>query len=314
MKGRAVFLYNPASGRGRATRKVIVEQSAALWKNAGWETELVETLGPGSTTAQASEILNKGCDVLFACGGDGTVHEVLQALVPTHTPAALGIVPLGTGNVIANNLGLPHHSPDAARMQLAYSPRKVGVGQMLASHISGEAFTRYFLAAAGVGLHASMMAEANPQAKNRRGMVAYYRSGFRLLFTEKAPALEAEITLADGTVVHRTAYELLAINIAKFAGIVRRWRPGGSLLEPTLRLMLIKTQNRALLFTGALRCMIGGSPQLRGVEMLTATKVRCKTASGAAGIPAMAEVDGEAVGTVPIELSVIPNAITLLMP
>ena len=108
MTRRAVFLLNPASGHGRLARQDIVGRSAEAWKHAGWETELVPIAGPGTATEQTCEIVSRGCDVLFACGGDGTVHEILQGLVTTRAETAMGIVPLGTGNVVANNLGLPH--------------------------------------------------------------------------------------------------------------------------------------------------------------------------------------------------------------
>ena len=138
MTRRAVFLLNPASGHGRLARQDIVGRSAQIWKHAGWDTELIRISGPGTATEQATEIVNRGCDVLFACGGDGTVHEILQSLVATKASTALGIVPLGTGNVVANNLGLPHATPQAASMQLKFVPRRIAAGRMSTTQADGS--------------------------------------------------------------------------------------------------------------------------------------------------------------------------------
>ncbi len=319
MTRRAVFLYNPVSGRGLAAKGGVVENSAKLWQNAGFETELVATTGRGSATHQARDVVRRGCDVLFACGGDGTVHEVLQSLAGSETETALAILPLGTGNVVANNLNLPHNSPAAAALQLNYARRRIAVGEVASTYPDGKAEKRYFLAAAGLGMHAKMMFEANSAAKNRGGMIAYYRSGFRLMFLEPMTEFAVTVTLPDGSTEEHQAHELLAIKIEQFSGIVRRWRPGCSLLEPTLQMMLVKTQSRARLLTGTARCMIGGTPRIRGVETIRAVRAICRplqsqgTAS-VAPLSILAEADGEVVGSLPVEISVVPDALTLLMP
>lgn len=314
MTRRAVFLYNPVSGRGLAARGGIVDVSAELWRNAGYETELVATTGPGSATRQAKEVIGRGCDVLFACGGDGTVHEVLQALVETKASAALAVLPLGTGNVVANNLALPRASAVAAAMQLQYVPRRIAVGAVTSTFSEGKTEQRYFLAAAGLGMHAKMMCEANSAAKSRGGMVAYYRSGFRLMFLEPMNEFSVALTLPDSSTEAHQAHELLAVKVEQFSGIVRRWRPGCSLLEPTLQMMLVKTQSRARLMIGTLRCMIGGTPKIRGVEMVRAIRAACRPLASAHPTSILAEADGEVVGTLPVEISVVPEALTLLMP
>lgn len=308
---RAVFLYNPNAGRGVASAKVIVEGSANIWKSAGWDCALVATTGPGSATEQTREILERGCEVLFACGGDGTVHEVLQSLVGSTSETALGIVPLGTGNVVAINLGLPAFTPRAAAMQLEFTPRRVAAGVMSSTANKSASDSRYFIAAAGLGLHARMMAEANSAAKHRGGMTAYYRSGFRLLLREPLVKFSAKITTPTGDVQSHECYELLALKIRQFGGIVRRWRPGSSLEDSHLTLMLTKTAARARVCLGAVRCMIGGSPQIRGVEMIPATRVTCTALSSSEVI---GEVDGEVFGELPAELAIVPGAISLLMP
>jgi YegS/Rv2252/BmrU family lipid kinase len=310
---RAVFLYNPVSGRGLAAHGGIVDRSAELWRSAGYETDMVATTGPGCATKQAAEIIGRGCDVLFACGGDGTVHEVMQTLVETRASTALGILPLGTGNVVANNLGLPRRTPVAASMQLQYVPRRIAVGAMTSTS-EGVTSNRYFLAAAGLGMHAKMMDVANSAAKNKGGMFAYYRAGFRLMFFEPMTEFSVALTLPDSSTEVHQAHELLAVKVEQFSGIVRRWRPGCSLLQPTLQIMIVKTKNRARLIAGTVRCMIGGAPEIRGVEMICAIRAVCRPLASASSHSILGEADGEVAGSLPVDICVVPDALTLLMP
>jgi YegS/Rv2252/BmrU family lipid kinase len=314
MTRRAVFLLNPASGHGRLARQDIVGRSAQIWKYAGWDTELVPIAAPGTATEQTCEIVNRGCDVLFACGGDGTVHEILQGLVATQAPTAMGIIPLGTGNVVANNLGLPHATTQAAAMQLKFAPRRIAVGKMTTTLANGAAGSRYFLAAGGVGLHAKMMVEAHSKLKNRSGMMAYYRSGFRLMFVEPRTAFEIDLTLADGTNRTQQVYELLAIKVAMFSGIVKRWRPGASLADPVLRMLIVKTPSRVRMILGSLRCMAGGCPEISGVDLVPAVRAVCRPLTTSDSRLIHSEADGESLGTLPAEISSVPDAFALLMP
>ena len=314
MTRRAVFLLNPASGHGRLARQDIVGRSAQIWKYAGWETELVPIAGPGTATEQTCEIVNRGCDVLFACGGDGTVHEILQALVATRAETSMGIIPLGTGNVVANNLGLPHATPHAASMQLKFVPRRIAVGKMTTTLANGVTGSRYFLAAGGLGLHAKMIFEAHSKLKNHSGMMAYYKPGFRLMFVEPRIAFEIDLTLADGTERTEQVYELLAIKVAMFSGIVKRWRPGASLADPILRMLIVKTPSRMQMIVGSLRCMAGGCPEISGVDLVPAVRAVCRPLAASDSQLIHSEADGESLGTLPAEISSVPDAFALLMP
>ena len=314
MTRRAVFLVNPKSGHGRIARQDIIGRSAQIWKHAGYEVELIPIAGAGTATDQTREITERGCDVLFACGGDGTVHEVLQSLVATKAPTAMGIVPLGTGNVVANNLRLPKASPEAASLQLKYVPRRIAAGCMKTTFTGAETASRYFLAAAGLGMHARMIQEAHSKLKSRSGMMAYYKSGFRLMFLEPVSGFDVDLTLPDGSVQSHRSYELLAVKVALFSGIVKRWRPGSSLEDPVMRFLLVKSPSRVGIFAGTLRCIMGGSPKLRGVEIIPATRAVCRPLATSATSGIISQADGESLGTLPAEVTTVQDAFALLMP
>ncbi|MEO6120054.1 MAG: acylglycerol kinase family protein, partial [Terriglobales bacterium] len=102
---RAALLYNPTSGQRRHLRLARVEAAARALNAGGVATTLIPTMAAGSAGQQAAEAIADGHDAIFACGGDGTVHEVLQGMVAHAPDVPLGIIPLGTGNVLAFDLG-----------------------------------------------------------------------------------------------------------------------------------------------------------------------------------------------------------------
>src|SRR5271170_3558818 len=139
---RAILLYNPLSGRRQGRRLADIESAASVLRSAGVEASTQATRGPAETGAQVKEARNAGCDVVFACGGDGTIHDVLQGLVGTD--AALGIIPLGTANSLAHDLHLPLPPADAARSALKAKPRRIAVGRIEYQDFTGNRATRYF--------------------------------------------------------------------------------------------------------------------------------------------------------------------------
>src|SRR5690349_15834695 len=111
----AVLLYNPFSGSHRVDQ---VHAARDVLRAAGIEAHAIATRAAGSAGEQAREAVAQGADTIFACGGDGTVHDILQGIVGTN--AALGVIPLGTANAMAADLGLPHSAKAAAERALTF--------------------------------------------------------------------------------------------------------------------------------------------------------------------------------------------------
>ena len=116
-----ILIYNPAAGRQRNLRASRSRRWPKHCRANGHRAEIVCTTGPGSAAQQAREAAATA-DVIFACGGDGTVHEVLQGLVAeTGAPACtLGIIPLGSANALARHLGISLDPVAAAIQQVAW--------------------------------------------------------------------------------------------------------------------------------------------------------------------------------------------------
>src|SRR5215467_8025793 len=114
---RAALFYNPLSGRRKKYRPQDVEATASVLRNAGVEVDVAPTRAASDAAAQVRMAVRDGFDTIVACGGDGTIHDVLQGLAGKD--AALGIIPLGTANALAHDLRLPLTPQGAAKALLS---------------------------------------------------------------------------------------------------------------------------------------------------------------------------------------------------
>ncbi len=118
---KAILLYNPASGNKHERRLSDVEAALAVVRSAGVEASTSPTGSSTEAAEQAREAVAAGCDTIFACGGDGTIHDVIQGMAGSQV--SLAIIPLGTANCLAHDLGLPWDPAAAAKAALDARPR-----------------------------------------------------------------------------------------------------------------------------------------------------------------------------------------------
>ncbi len=155
------------------TRRQITSVCASL----GWAEPLwLETTIDDPGTGQAREAVDRGADVVLACGGDGTVRSVAEALAGTGV--AMGLIPAGTGNLLARTIGTPQEVVAATRVALSGDDRKIDVGRVRVDDAADE---RVFLVMAGTGFDAAIMANTPEALKVRVGPLAYVISGFRAM-------------------------------------------------------------------------------------------------------------------------------------
>lgn len=140
----------------------------------------LETTPDQGGQAQVREALERGATLVLAAGGDGTVRAVAEAV--RGTQATLALLPAGTGNLLARNLGVPYTSvEDACRIAFEGATRSIDVGVARATREDGSTSEHAFLVMAGVGIDAAMIANARPALKRRFGWVAYVDAAFRAL-------------------------------------------------------------------------------------------------------------------------------------
>ena len=312
---KALLLYNPLSGRRRERRAADVHAALSVVRAAGVEATAMPTEGHGEAGEQARQAITSGCDTIFACGGDGTIHDVLQGIVGS--PAALAIVPLGTANSLAHDLKLPWKPAAAARLALAAKPRSIAVGRVQYRDFKGEPASRYFIVAVGVGVDAHLFYKLNVGVKQHFGMLAYYAKATHLWLTHRMERFEAAYVETGSKENKRSIVsELLAVRIRNFGGILQELAPGASLDRNDLRLVLFHTSNRVLYLAYVLRGFFCRNWSIPGIQLLSGEKVNCQAASSderdGVNRRVYVEADGELVGTIPAQISVVPAAVNLL--
>jgi YegS/Rv2252/BmrU family lipid kinase len=309
---RVALIYNPASGQYSTSRRAAIDQALAVLRGAGVEAEALETLAPGSASVLAEEAVRRGCDAVLACGGDGTVHEVLQSLVGTDV--ALGVVPLGTANALAANLGLNASPAKVIRKLLTADPVRVSVGQISYRDAAGATCSRYFTVAAGVGADALFLSRLDPSLKRRFGYILYLIEGFRVWATHSFPLFQAAfVERASSKPRVEQISQLLAVRIRDFGGVLHNLAPGATLHKNGLRLLAFKTRSRLSYFRFLIAVILGRQTYSREIELLDAVSVECRPANGAAP-RVFAEADGELLGHLPVRIEIVPDAVTLLIP
>src|SRR5581483_1343353 len=169
---KALLIYNPFSGFRRHRRQHQVEAAVQELRRAGVEARGIQSRGPSAAGAQAREAVAAGYDTIFACGGDGTVHDLLQGMVGQHE-AALGVIPLGTANALAADLRIPRDPVLAIQRQLTYKPRTIAAGLIAHGGTQTSHLQRYFTVMAGVGADALLVYTLSAEAKARWGVAAY---------------------------------------------------------------------------------------------------------------------------------------------
>ena len=312
---KAMLLYNPLSGRRRGRRVADVQAALSVLRSAGVEVSTAPTRAASDATDQTRQAIAEGCDTIFACGGDGTIHDVLQGLVGTN--AALGIIPLGTANSLAHDLQLPLSPTDAARTALTAKPRRIAVGQIDYQDFAGNRAARYFTVTVGIGVDAHLFYKLDPLAKRRLGMAAYCAKATHLWLTHKMENFEVE-TREESQTRQAEVSQLLAVRIGNFGGVLRQLAPGASLDRDDLRLVLFHTRSRLAYLRYVLRGLFGTNWKVPGIELMHSTSAICRNVSSstisATNSRIFVEADGELLGTLPAEISVVRDALTLLTP
>jgi diacylglycerol kinase (ATP) len=310
---KAALFYNPVSGRRLKHRLNDIETAKAVLVGAGVEVEVAPTRAASDAAAQVRMAIRDGFDTIVVCGGDGTIHDVLQGMAGK--PAALGIIPLGTANAMAHDLRLPLTPAGAAQSLLTAVPKRVAVGRIDYRDFADLPTFRYFTVAAGVGVDAHLFYKLNRLVKDRAGMLAYYSKAAHLVMTHRMRYFEAEFSRNGGGPQQEARLaELLAVRINYFGGLLRELAPGASIARNDLRLVLCRTGNRAMYVAYVFREFLGMTKGVPGVEWAFADQVTCRAISGEKTERIYVEADGELLGRLPITLSMVPDALTVLVP
>lgn len=297
MARRAVLIHNPYAGF--LLRKPEAFRSAiGILERSGIHVTATPTTGPRSAAAIAREWMDRGIDLVIACGGDGTINEVAEALIGTTTP--LGILPGGTANVMALELGFGLKIDHAAEKLCNAVEARVAVARLT----TGEVAPRFFLLMAGAGVDAQVIYHLSQPLKDRWGKIAYWVAASRQLGRSLA---ELDVTIDGET---RRCSFALASRIRKYGGPVIV-APGAHLLHDHFEVILFEGASTLRYLRYLLGVARGRLDRTTGVTIRSAQSVHF---SCPGDTRVRLQLDGDYAGKLPAAIEIVPDALTLLVP
>lgn len=278
-------------------------------EQSGVQTNAILTTAAGEAQSIAAAAANES-DAVFACGGDGTVHEVLQGLV--RTTAALGVVPLGTANVFARNLHLPLNPIKALEQQLNFEPRVISVGEARYATRESEV-TRYFTVMAGAGPAGALVYRLLAGKRSTLGRSAYYVHALKLFLMRNFPAFHVKYRTSDSREwVEERGVSVMCSRVTNLGGVFSRLGSESSPFDSDLLLSIVKPPARVGLPAWFALSRIGLNAQNPWLEEVRVSEFLCTPLETNHRIHA--ELDGEWVGNLPMSARLLPQAVSLLMP
>ncbi|MCW5981065.1 MAG: diacylglycerol kinase family lipid kinase [Bryobacteraceae bacterium] len=265
---------------------------------AGARVTAVATEGPGHAAELAREGAASGADLVVVAGGDGAINETVNGLARSRIP--LAVLPFGTANVLATELGLPRNPGRAARLIPDMVPERVSVGLLRTAEGTG----RYFLLMAGIGLDAHIVLNVDLALKKQIGKLAYWIGGFGKL-GQQFPQFGVRI---NGN-VFQSGFAL-ASRVRNYGGDLEIARTA-SLLENDFEIVSFEGEDsfRYLKYlTGAVGNFLH---KLEGVSIHNVREVEFTPPPG---VDVFVQVDGELAGKLPAKVEIVEDALTLLAP
>jgi len=298
MKGR--IIYNPTAGPRDVEREL--RRVRKTLAKRGWEVEITTTHNPGDAKRLAREAAQAGMDGVWVAGGDGTINEAVNGLVGSRT--ALGILPVGTGNMWARQLHLPIYTlanpfrlREAATAQLEGRVHAVDVGRI---------GNRYFLLWAGIGFDALITAELEPRSRpiKRLGALPYIVAAVTL--ARNYSGVRARVAL-DGRMVRGRMLLVLVSNIQTYAffPIARQAR----LDDGRLDVLVFKGLGLSYIARHLVRAFSNKPLQDPRTVYRQVQRITVDTE-----IPISVQVDGDPLGTTPVAISVVPRSLRVMVP
>ena len=297
--GSVLLLRNPRARRAPSEDALL--RAAETLIERRWRVDIESTSGPGDATRIAAEAVARGYNAVIAVGGDGTVHEAVQALAGTST--ALGAVPAGTANVWAEEAGVPRGARRALTSLLRARTARIDVGR--ATFEDGS--SRCFLLMCSAGMDAEVMRRVAGSARKRlMGRAAYAASGLARLVRANPARTAVEV---DGALAEHDLYLAVAGNTRGYGGIAHLT---SAALADDGALDVVTFSGRGFMGRVPLvaRALRGGLHHRArgGIGYGRGSRVRI-----APERPLPVQADGEYIGETPITITVEPRALTVLL-
>ena len=292
---KALVVLNPVAGNRDQTLSDLVLQKLS---SLGWEICIRETSGIGDAEIIASKISggNFAFDLIIVSGGDGTINEVVNGLFGGgRLDIPIGVIPAGTVNLLASELGLKNSVPSIVDALLGETKRSISLGEVI-----GRDGERVFLMTAGVGFDANAISRLSMSIKKLHGKTAYALAGLMEYLLGSFPKYKVILGGKEYTVG-----SVLLAN-GKYYGGRMVWAPKAEVGEPGLQIGLFRTLGRLTLPIYVLGIMFGFLSKLKGFHVVDADEI---IVEGPRGRPV--QIDGDLLARLPVRIRVARDKVNI---
>jgi YegS/Rv2252/BmrU family lipid kinase len=293
MKSLIVLISNPVA-KNMSEKKT--DLACRFLESKGYEVERLITKQRGDAEIFAKDAQQKSPSLVIAAGGDGTINEVMNGLIGSDIPVA--ILPLGTTNVLANELNIPRNVEEAMAIAVSRKPKVIALGKLvLTGHPS--LVSRFFCLMAGIGYDGETVFRVNESLKKISGKGAYIYSGLTTLLKFNPFMLTFRINEKT-----YSGYSAIIGNVAKYAGNFKV-TPDARLTDPVLYVCLFKGKSRLDFFRYVLGITTKTHLRYKDVEYLKAENIEIIGNSHV-------QIDGDYIGTTPAKVEIVRDALRLV--
>jgi len=292
---RVFVVLNPVAGRTKADDvRYFLGQ---YFNEPHWQLEIYETTGTEDVSGLVTRAIDQGAEMIFAAGGDGTVSAVVDGLARKDIP--LGIIPTGTSNVLAQELGIPLNINKSCQM-LSNQPSTRAIDAL-------QMDDRYFVLSVGTGLDAIAMQGTGQKQKRRFGALAYVWTVAKLAFGVQPRVFTI---VADGQKKRARAVDVLLTNISTLTRPLR-WGPHIAPDDGRIDICIIRARNLLDIVLVSYDILVPGRPR-------KARNLRYWSAESSVLVfsdkPLPVQGDGDVLGETPLEVQIVSGAVRVLVP
>lgn len=301
---KASLIVNPRSGPNNSIGKI--EDVKKVFEKNGYETSVLITKKSGDAKAFAMECVKDKIDIAVAVGGDGTINEIVNGIVNSNT--ALGVIPTGTANVFANEIGVPRRKLFNSDFLLA-SAEKIIHGQERTIDLGkielNEDEERYFTMWCGIGLDAYLTQAKSSAPPNFLGRVINYLSWIiKIIFiTYRFSGTNNKIVIDNKEFNEKTS-QILVCNGRLYANHFTVSK-NAKLDDGKLDIIIQKDKGKLYLIKSIIKSLF-----TKNLES-DFDKFQAKNISIKSEVPQLVHLDAEVVGKTPIKIKVVPNALKI---
>jgi diacylglycerol kinase (ATP) len=301
----ALLIHNPNAGNGGHGRRRSLDKARHIFATGGIDADLAETTGPGHATEIAARAAAENRGLVIACGGDGTLNEVVNGLAARQNGhrVPLALLPGGTANILAKELDLPWDIPRAAEKLVQGTVKEIALG--LATPLEQPEKKKYFLSVAGAGPDGMIVYSIDLGLKSRVGILAYWWEGLREAFRYKFPHFRV---ISGGRTINAS---LVIVGRTQNYGGPFKITTEADLFEDHFEILTLATRSGLRYLSYLPWLYLNKLRGTAGVEFFKSDSLLCEPLDSN---PVYAQIDGEPLARLPVEFRIIPRALKLLVP